>query len=59
MKAKYLMLVNLVSRADYNAKISEIGKKATEHNDDKYLNTSEFNKPTSKNFASKLSNKAQ
>ena len=35
---------NLVITADYNTKVTEIKKKLTDHNHDKYINTSEFNK---------------
>ena len=35
---------NLVIKADYNTKVTEIKKKLTDHNHDKYINTSEFNK---------------
>ena len=34
---------SLVKKTDYNTKISEIEKKVTDHNHDKYINTSEFN----------------
>ena len=35
---------NLVKKTDYNAKITEIEKKFTDHNHDKYITTPEFNK---------------
>ena len=35
---------NLVKKTDYNTKITEIEKKLTNHNHDKYIDTSEFNK---------------
>ena len=35
---------NLVKKTDYSTKISEIEKKITDHNHDKYITTSEFNK---------------
>ena len=34
---------NLVKKTDYNTKITEIEKKLTDHNHDKYITTSEFN----------------
>ena len=39
---------NLVKKTDYNTKINEID------NHDKYINTLEFNKLKSKNFAARL-----
>ena len=36
-------LSSLVKKTDYNAKISEIEKKVTDHNHDKYITTPEFN----------------
>ena len=40
----------LVKKTDYNAKISDIEKKITDHGHDKYINSSEFNKLTKENF---------
>ena len=37
---------SLVKKTDYNIKINEIEKKSTDHNHDKYITTSEFNKFT-------------
>ena len=34
--------VSLVKRTDYDTKISELGKKLTDHNHDKYITTQEF-----------------
>ena len=34
---------NLVTKTDYSTKISEIEKKITDHNHDKYITTPEFN----------------
>ena len=45
---------NLVKKKDYNAKISGIEKKVTDHDHDKYITISEFNKLTRENFASRL-----
>ena len=35
---------NLVNKTDYSTKVIEIENKLTNHNDDKYIDTSEFNK---------------
>ena len=35
---------NLVKKTDYNTKITEIENKITNHNNDKYITTPEFNK---------------
>ena len=35
--------INLIEKTDYNTKVTEIEKKLTDHNHDKYINTSEFN----------------
>ena len=35
---------NLVKKTDYNTKVTEIENKLNNHNHDKYINTSEFNK---------------
>ena len=45
---------NLVKKADYNTKINEIEKKATDHNHDKYITTPEFNKFTAEIFATRF-----
>ena len=37
---------NLVNKTDYNTKVTEIENKLTNHNHDKYIDTSEFNKLT-------------
>ena len=39
---------------DYNTKVSATEKKVTDHDHDKYVNTSEFNKLTTKNFTGRL-----
>ena len=44
---------NLVEKTDYKAKISEIEKKVTDHNHDKYITTPEFKKFTAEIFAAK------
>ena len=49
---KYLVLV-IQLKTDYNTKVTEIEKKLNNHNHDKYIDTSEFNKT---DFDAKLSN---
>ena len=44
----------MVKKTDYDTKISELEKKLTDHNHDKYITTPEFNKLTSKSFAARL-----
>ena len=39
---------NLVKKTDYDAKMVDIEKKVTDHDHDKYITTSEFNKLTTK-----------
>ena len=36
-------MIEIKKTTDYNAKITEIEKKLTDHNHDKYITTSEFN----------------
>ena len=45
---------NLVKKTDNNTKISEIEKKITDHNHDKHVTTSKFNKFTAEIFAVRL-----
>ena len=45
---------SLVKKTDYNTKVSEIEKKLTDQNHDKYITSPEFNKLTAKNFAARL-----
>ena len=45
---------NLVKKTDYNTKISEIEKKLTDHNYDKYITTPEFNKLAADVFNGRL-----
>ena len=47
-------LSNLITKTDYNTKISEIKKKVSDHNHDKYITTPEFNKLTTENFKARL-----
>ena len=51
---KYLMLVIQSKKTEYNTKVSEIEKKVTDHDHDKYITTSEFNNLTAKSFAARL-----
>ena len=43
MENKIASVSNLVKKTDYNTKISELEKKLTDHNHDKYIATSGFN----------------
>ena len=54
VESKIPDISSLIKKTDYNVKISEIEKKFTDHNHDKYNTTSEFNNLTAKNFASSL-----
>ena len=45
---------NLVKKTDYNTKITDIENKLNNHNHDKYIDTSEFNKLTSDVFNVRL-----
>ena len=45
---------NLVTKTDYNTQISEIEKKVSDHNHDKHITTSEFNRLTTENFKARL-----
>ena len=51
---KYLMLVIQSKKTEYDTKVSEIEKKVTDHDHDKYITTSEFNNLTAKSFAARL-----
>ena len=48
------IISNLVKKTDYNTKISEIENKFSDHDHDKYITTSEFNKLTTGNFTARL-----
>ena len=54
LKIKYLLLVILSKKTDYNTKINEIEKKITDHNHDNHFTTPEVNKLTSENFVARL-----
>ena len=45
---------SLVKKTNYNTKITEIEKKLTDHNNDKYITTPEFNKFTAEVFDARL-----
>ena len=45
---------SLVKKADYNTKISELEKKLTDHNHDKYITTPEFNALAASVFNARL-----
>ena len=47
-------VTNLVKKTDYNTKLNEIEKKVTDHDQDKYITTPEFNKLTAENFDARL-----
>ena len=47
-------ICSLVKKTDFNAKISEMEKKVTDHNHDKYITTSEINKLTAEYFTARL-----
>ena len=44
VEKKIPSISNVVKKTDYNTKITEIEKKLTDHNHDKYITTPEFNK---------------
>ena len=44
----------LVAKTEYDTKISDIEKKITDHNDDKYITSPEFNRLTTESFKARL-----
>ena len=48
------MLVIQLKKTDYNTKVTEIEKKLTDHNHDKYIGTQEFNKLAADVFNTRL-----
>ena len=48
------MLVIWLKKIYYNTKVTEIEKKLTDHNDGKYIDTSEFNKLAADVFNSRI-----
>ena len=51
---KILDVSTLVKKTDYDARISDIEKKVSDHDHGKYITTSEFNSLTAKNFTARL-----
>ena len=51
---KMYNISSLVKKANYDAKITEIEKKLTDHNHDKYITTPEFNNLAAGDFAARL-----
>ena len=51
---KMLSVSNLVKKTDYNTKITDIENKLNNHNHDKYIDTSEFNKLATDVFNARL-----
>ena len=51
---KLLDVSNLVKKTDYNTKNNEIEKKVLDHDHDKYITTSEFNKLATQNITARL-----
>ena len=51
---KYLLLVLLVKKTNYNTKITETEEKLTDHNHVKYVTISEFNKLSVEFFDARL-----
>ena len=47
-------VINLVKKPDYNIKVTEIEKKLTDHNHDKYIDTQDFNKLAADFFNARL-----
>ena len=53
-KIKYQILVVLLKKTDYSTKITDIENKVDNHNHDKYIATSEFNKLAANVFNARL-----
>ena len=51
---RYLALVIYLKKAGYNTKITEIENKLNNHDHDKYIDTSEFNKLVADVFNARL-----
>ena len=45
---------NLVKKTDYNTKVTEIEKKLTDHNRNKYITNTEFNKLATDTFNTRI-----
>ena len=54
MENKIPSVSNLVKKTNYETKISELEKKLTDHNHDKYVTTPEFNTSAANVFNARL-----
>ena len=54
VESKIPDISSLVKKTNYDAKISEIESNVNNHDHDKYITTSEFNKSTIENFKARL-----
>ena len=54
MENKIPSVSNLAKKTDYNTKITDIKNKLDNHNHDKYIDTSKFNKLTTDIFNARL-----
>ena len=54
VKNKIPSVSDLVKKTDYNTKVTEIENKLTDHNHDKYIDTSDFNKLAADGFNARL-----
>ena len=54
VESKIPDISSLVKKTNYDAKISEIESNVNNHDHDKYITTSEFNKSTTENFKARL-----
>ena len=55
MKIKYLVLLVLLKKTEYDTKVTEIENKLNNHNHDKYITTPEFNSLAADVFNTRLS----
>ena len=51
---KYLTLLTLLKKTDYSTRVTEIENKLNNNNDDKYIDTQEFNKLAADVFNARL-----
>ena len=54
LKIRFVVLVIQLKKIDFNTKLTKIKKKITNHNHDKFITITEFNRLTTGNFASRL-----
>ena len=54
MKIKHPIIVIQLKKTDYNTKVTEIENKLNNHNQDKYIDTLEFNKLATDDFDVRL-----